>query len=160
MKSFAELGVIAGVAVVAGLGNWLIAGRPSPDPVAELEKLPLKEGEILLSEALEDGNDGVVWIDARPADAWRKESMPGSINITMQSDESLGEQIVSHQDVLFAARRLIVFCDDVHCSVSHDLSERLKGEYRDFVAGEVLVLHGGMTILRDAGLTADSSLGP
>lgn len=160
MKSVAELGLITGVAVVAGLGNWLFAGRPSPDPVAEQESIPLKEGEILLDQALKDGGEGVVWIDARPAQVWRKESMDGSINITMQSDEPLGEQIARHQDVLFGASRLIVFCDDVHCSVSHDLSEQLRGEYRDFVAGEILVLHGGMTILRDAGLTTGSSPGP
>lgn len=161
MKSVAELGLIAGFAVLAGLGNWLASGRPSGDPMVELEKIELKEGEILLSEALKDGGEGVVWIDARSAESWRKERMQGSINITMQSDEQLGDQLARHIDVLFSAKRVIVYCDDVHCTVSHDLSKQLKGEdYRDFVAGEVLVLKGGMVVLRDAGLVTNSNPGP
>ena len=160
MKSVAELGLIAGVAVVAGLGNWLASGRPSADPVRELELVPLKDGEILLDQALKDGGEGLVWVDARPAEMWRKETMKGSINITMQSDQALVDQLARHSDVLFEASRVIVFCDDVHCSVSHDLSERLKGEYRDFVAGKILVLHGGMTALRAADLLTNSSPSP
>jgi rhodanese-related sulfurtransferase len=160
VKSFAELGLIGGFAIVAGLGNWLIAGRPSPDPEKEVEQVPLKDGEILLDHALKGDDEGVVWIDARPTEAWRKESMRGSINVTMLSDEPLGDQLARHVDAIFGARRVIVFCDDVHCSVSHDLSEQLKGEYRDMVAGEILVLHGGMTVLRSAGLTRNSSPDP
>ena len=161
MKSVAELGLIAGVAVVAGFGNWLASGRPSGDPVLELEKVPLKEGEILLAQALKEGGQGVVWIDARPVEAWRGERMQGSINITMQSDEALIDQLARHAEVLFGASRVIVYCDDVHCSVSHDLSKQLKGaDFSNFVAGEVLVLHGGMTALRAAGLVTSSSPGP
>lgn len=160
MKSVTELGLITGVALLAGLGNWLIEGKPSADPVKELGQMPLKEGEILLEQALKEGGEGLVWVDARPTENWKAERMRGSINITMQSDEALGDQIVRHQDALFGASRVIVYCDDVHCSVSHDLSERLKGEYRDLVAGEILVLHGGMTALRGAGLVTNSSPSP
>lgn len=160
MKSVTELGLITAVALVAGLSNWLIEGKPSADPAKELEQVPLKEGEIALEQVLKDGGEGVVWIDARPMEVWRAERMPDSINITMQSDEALGDQIIRHQDVLFGASRVIVYCDDVHCSVSHDLSEQLTGEYRDFVAGEILVLHGGMTALRKAGLVTSSSPSP
>jgi len=161
MKSFAELGLIAGFSVVAGLGNWLVSGRPSGDPIVELKKVELKKGEILLSEALKDGGENVVWIDARSAESWRKERMKGSINITMQSDENLGDQLARHTDALFSAKRVIVYCDDVHCTVSHDMSKKLKGEdYRDFIAGEILVLQGGMVVLRDAGLVTSSNPGP
>ncbi|MEP4078277.1 rhodanese-like domain-containing protein [Haloferula sp.] len=160
MKSVVELGLIAGVAVVAGLGNWLVGGKPSGDPVLELEQIPLKEGEVYLSEALEWDKEGVVWVDARPAEKWREETMAGSINITMQSDEDLGAQIANHVDAILGASRVIVFCDDVHCSVSHDLREQLKGEYRDLVAGEIFVLHGGMTALRAAGKVTSSSPSP
>ncbi|MGB6223396.1 rhodanese-like domain-containing protein [Haloferula sp.] len=160
MKSVTELGLITAVALVAGLGNWLIEGKPSADPDKELEQVPLKEGEIALAQVLKDGDEGMVWIDARPTEVWRAERMPDSINITMQSDEALGDQIIRHQDVLFGASRVIVYCDDVHCSVSHDLSKQLEGEYRDFVAGEILVLHGGMTALRKAGLVTSSSPSP
>ena len=159
MKSAVELGLIAGVAVLAGLGNWLVSGRPSGDPVQELEQLPLKEGEIRLDQAIAENSESVVWIDARPAAAFEKETMRGAINVTMLSDEMLVDQLVKHSDALFAASRVIVFCDDVHCSVSHDLSKQLE-EQRDFVAGEILVLHGGMTALRSAGLLTSSSPSP
>ena len=158
MKSAAELGLIAAISVVAGLGNWLVSGMPSGDPVVNLENTPLKEGEILLSEALEDGGEGVVWIDGRPTEIWRQERKPGSINVTMQSDENLGDQLARHSDVLFGARRVIIYCDDVHCTVSHDLSKQLKSEdYRDFIAGEILVLHGGMVALKNEGLVTSSN---
>ncbi len=157
MKSAVELGLIGGLAVLASLGNWLFEGKPSGDPSMELQKIPLKDGEILLETALKDGAEGVVWMDARPAAAWSQERMEGSINITMLSDEPLADQLARHADVLFGSSRVIVYCDDVHCSVSHDLSKQLKGEFRDFVAGEVLVLHGGMTALRAGGLVTNSN---
>ncbi|MFC7338920.1 rhodanese-like domain-containing protein [Haloferula chungangensis] len=157
MKSAVELGLIAGIAALGGLGNWLVGGRPSGDPAEEVQKIPLKEGEIRLETALEEADDGLVWIDARPAALWQKERKTDSINITMLSDEALADQLARHADLLFGSKRVIVYCDDVHCSVSHDLSMQLKGEFRDFVAGEVLVLHGGMTVLRAAGLVTSSS---
>lgn len=160
MKSVSELGVITGISVLAGLGNWVAGGKVSPDPVVELDQVPLKDGEIRLEDAMADGGEGVVWIDARPEAVWKKESKPGAINITMLSDEPLGDQIARHQDQLFGARRIIVFCDDVHCSVSHDLGERLKTEFRDFLGGEILILHGGMTALRGSGLVTNSNPGP
>lgn len=160
MKSAVELGLIGGIAVVAGLGNWLVGGKPSGNPTVESQNIPLKEGEIRLETALEEAGEGVVWIDARPAAVWSNERMEGSINITMLSDESLADQLARHADILFGSSRVIVYCDDVHCPVSHDLRKQLKGEFRDFVAGEVLVLPGGMTVLRAAGLVTSSSPSP
>lgn len=160
MKSVAELGILAGVAVVAGLGNWLAAGKPSADPVLELQQVPLKEGEILLTDVLKDGSEGLVWVDARPDSNWRENGLEGSLNITMQSEQALIDQVAMHSGDLLEAKRIVVYCSDVHCSVSHDLAAKLKGELKDFIGGEVKVLYGGVVALEAAGLIRSSSPAP
>ncbi|MEM9235726.1 MAG: rhodanese-like domain-containing protein [Verrucomicrobiota bacterium] len=160
MKSVAELGILVGVAVVAGLGNWLASGMPSASP-AELDTgAPLKEGEILLADAPVVKTEGVVWIDARPTSEWRQDGLVGAINITMQSERALIEQVADHADKLLNAQRIIVYCSDLHCTASHDLAAKLKGELADFIGGEVLVLRGGVVSLRQGGWITSSSPDP
>ncbi|BCX47305.1 hypothetical protein HAHE_12130 [Haloferula helveola] len=157
MKSSVEVALIAGFAILAGTGTWFASGRPSGEPVTELAQTPLKEGEVRLQTLLEEGTTGVLWVDARRKDAWQKDGLEGSIHVTTLSDEDLGMQIVRHENAFFGAAKVVIYCDDLHCSLSHDLAERMKAEYSALVAGEILVLQGGMTALREAGMIKDSN---
>lgn len=150
MKSATELGVIVAVAVVAALGNWLVDGRPSPHPLEQVEREPLREGEIALKDAPRPGEPGVVWIDARREEAWRDNGLPGSIHLTVLSDASLDEQIGRHLEELAAAETVIVYCDGLHCELSHELIERIGS--RGIFEATFLVLHGGAEALEAAGL--------
>lgn len=157
MKSSLEVGLIGLVAVAAGLVTWMAEGRPSGIPADELAAAPLRPGEVRLETLREQGLDGILWVDARKESAWKTDGLAGSIHLTILSDRSLGEQVESHLEALAGATRVIVYCDDLHCSLSHDLADALRGQ--GFVPGEILVLHGGMTALRAAGMVTDSSRG-
>ncbi len=157
MKSSYEVAVIVVVAVAAGVGTWVANGRPPAYPAAEADATPLRPGEVRLEMLQEKGLDGILWVDARKASAWQSDGLPGSIHLTIQSDESLGAQVERNLERLAMAGRVVVYCDDLHCSLSHDLATALRA--LELVPGEILVLQGGMTKLREAGLLKDSSPG-
>ncbi len=157
MKSSLEVAVIGLAAVAASLGTWMAGGRPSGLPEAELAETALRPGEVRLSTLREQGLEGILWVDARKESAWMEDGLEGSIHLTIQSDESLGAQVERHFEKLAVAKRVVVYCDDLHCSLSHDLAKALGD--MELVPGEILVLQGGMTALRQAGMITDSSPG-
>lgn len=158
MRSATEIGLIVAIAGLASYGTWMINGRPSGTVEGALAETPLREGEIRLEDALKEGAEGTVWIDSRREDEWRTDGLEGSIHLTTLSDVDLQEQIENHAAQLFEASRVIVYCSDVNCGLSHELAERLRG-YPDVIACPVLVLHGGMAALRAGGLVTSSSRG-
>jgi rhodanese-related sulfurtransferase len=159
MKSASELGLILGLSLLAGIGNWLADGRPSPDPLKQIEQAPLAEGEIAVDEAPAPGTEGVVWVDARRESQWRADGVPGSIHLSILSEIPLEEQVARHADVLLSARQVIVYCDDLHCGLSHDLVSQLVATGL-FEGIDFRVLHGGATVLRDRGLLRAATPAP
>lgn len=157
MKSPMEVAIISVVAVAAGLGTWMANGRPSGIPETELAETPLREGEVRLATLQKEGLQDVLWVDARKESAWKADGLEGSIHLTIQSDENLGAQVERHFEKLAMASRVVVYCDDLHCSLSHDLAKALAE--MELVEGEILVLQGGMTALRQAGMITGSSRG-
>lgn len=157
MKSSIEVAVIGVVAVAASLGTWMAGGSPSGMPEKELAAAPLRPGEVRLATLVEGGLDGILWVDARKESAWKSDGLEGSIHLTILSDEPLMAQVERHLDALADAGRVVVYCDDLHCSLSHDLAGGLREI--GIVPGEILVLQGGMTALRQGGLVKGSSPG-
>ena len=158
MNSSSEFAVIVGLAMMAGLGAWLVDGRPSYVAVEEqLAQAELKEGEIRLEDLMKLGEEETVWVDARREDEWKADGLEGSIHVTTLSDDDIGTQLERHVDLLFGAKRMVIYCSDLNCGMSHELAELIKKKYADMVPSEVLVLHGGMTALRVAGRVRNSN---
>lgn len=157
MKSSIEVALIGAAAVAAGVATWMADGQPSGSPAQALLEAPLRPGEVRLETLRAEGLDGILWVDARKEPAWREDGLAGSIHLTIQSDEPLDAQVERHFEVLAQARRVVVYCDDLHCSLSHDLAKALGAQ--GIVSGEIRVLQGGMTALRAAGMVKDSSPG-
>lgn len=167
MKSSAQLALITGLAVAVGVGHWLVDGRPSGLPeedflkTAKLGELPpLQEGEVRLESVQGEAGEGVLWVDARRIDRWKRDGLPGSISITSLSDEDLVTQLARYENELFGARSMVIYCDDLNCSLSHELAERLRREFKGLVPDNVRVLQGGHVALRAAGLIKNSSPEP
>ena len=167
MKSSAQLAVIVGVAVVAGFGHWMVDGRPSGLPEKEFkdslelgELPPLRDGEVRLEDLQGAQGEGILWVDARRVDRWKRDGLPGSISITSLSEEDLVTQLARHENELFGARMMVIYCDDLNCSLSHELAERLRREFEGLVPSDVRILQGGHVALRAAGLIKNSSPGP
>lgn len=155
MKSSVEVAVIALAAVAAAILTWAADGRPSGQPSEELARAPLRPGEVRLETLREQGLEEILWVDARKQADWKTDGLPGSIHLTILSDESLEAQVERHLGQLATATRVVVYCDDLHCSLSHDLATALRD--LGLVPGEIVVLQGGMTALRQGGMVTDSS---
>ena len=151
MKTSTQMAAILGVACLASGIHWLAQGRPSGDPLREIDRIPLREGEIEAAELLAMDPGRVLVIDARRADEWSRDGVEGSISITMLSDEDLVGQLSRHADALFGAGLIAIYCGDVHCAMSHELAARLKRDYAPLLGGELRVVHGGLPALKAAG---------
>lgn len=152
MNSTNQFLVVAGVATACAFGNWLADGRPSGMPAEQLDTTPLREGEVRLEELLAGSRDGLLWIDARKPEQWRSDGLEGSINLSPLADEPLDAQLAPHLERLLEAHKLVIYCDGLFCSLSHDLAGRLQADFPELIGGEIVVLHGGAEALRAAGM--------
>ncbi|MBB5353527.1 rhodanese-related sulfurtransferase [Haloferula luteola] len=158
MRVTHEMFAILAAVVIAGGGHWLADGKPSGIPAIEMEQTPLAEGEIALETLQNEGREGVLFVDARRESEWRSDGLPGSIHLTTLSDQPLADQLIPHFEELLQARRIVVYCGDIHCGLSHELAEALK-TYPDLLGGEVSVLHGGVVALKQAGWIKETNPG-
>ncbi|MGE9269293.1 MAG: rhodanese-like domain-containing protein, partial [Verrucomicrobiales bacterium] len=141
MKSSAQMGVIVGMAMGVGCVHWMLDGQPSgASPAVQFRQdvesgmLPaLKEGEVRLSDLEGELGEGILWVDARRKERWEENGLPGAINVTTLSDEDLVTQLARYENELFGARRMVIYCDDLNCGLSHELAERLRRDFAGLV---------------------------
>lgn len=150
------LGEVAAVVVITGavaIGHWWVSGKPVPDSMAGgvAGVVVLKEGEVRLAELLKEGSDGLLWVDARSESEWRKNGIEGSVHVSTTSDLGIGEQLEREMERFFGASRVVIYCSDAGCGLSHEVAKRMA-EYEDLVGGEIVVLHGGFKALEAAGM--------
>lgn len=152
MSSSTELALVVAVAGLLGSASWMIDGRPPgiPDPAGT--GVPLREGEVRLEQLSETQREGSLWVDARAPAIWRIDGLDGSINLSTQGGIPLDRQVAVHAEALLGAERIVVYCDDVFCGLSHQLVEALEADFSDLLGGEIVILHGGARALREEGL--------
>ena len=158
MKSSAQLGLVFGLSLMAGLGHWYVEARASGEDVEQgrsdpFAEAPLKENEVRLSQVW--NQVGLVWIDARTRDSWKEDGLFGSINMSRLLEPSLEAQVEKHFATLEPAYQIVIYCDGPDCSLSHELEEYLVG--LELFEGRISVLKGGHDALRAAGLVRDPS---
>jgi rhodanese-related sulfurtransferase len=102
-------------------------------PPWSLEKLA--PGEELLSTVLAwDGN--VLWVDARSADEYTAEHVPGAISLNLENWDQLFPEFL---DQWSPERKIVVYCGAASCELSREVAERL----RKSGISSVFVLKGG-----------------
>ena len=95
----------------------------------------LAEDEITLADAKQ--KSGVIWIDARPSDAFAAEHIPGALSLNEDEWNTLLPKFaVEFQPT----QTLVVYCDSLECNASHAVAERLR---KELGAEKVFVLKGG-----------------
>lgn len=93
---------------------------------------------ITLSDALAmSGGQQVLWIDARHADAWRADHIPGAINLSLAAWE---QQLVNFVEAWIPDQPVIVYCDSASCGAALSVARRLV---REFEATNIFYLDGG-----------------
>lgn len=95
----------------------------------------LESGEAMLSTVMAwDGN--VLWIDARSADEYEAEHVPGAIMLNLEGWDQLFPQFL---DRWSPEKRVVVYCSAATCELSREVAERL----RKSGISSVFVLKGG-----------------
>lgn len=122
--------VLLAAAVAAGLRAWQPAGL-------DWNGTQLLPGEVTLAQARTFARDRqVLWVDARPADAFTAGHVSDAVNLKLAAwDADFPGLLKAWQPESV----IVVYCDDQACGASTAVAERLRA------AGlpEVYVLSGG-----------------
>ena len=144
MNALGQLSAIAVISLIAAGGTFWIKGPPvrklTCDPTT------LKEGEVCLEQI--SPTTRVLWIDARPRRDWEKSGVQGSLlwNLDPAEDmQAFEADIATH---LMDMPRVIVYCGDENCGISHQVAERIRALQ---MGAEISVLRGGWRALSEAG---------
>jgi rhodanese-related sulfurtransferase len=92
-------------------------------------------GEERLPTVLAWG-ESVLWVDARSADEYRADHVPGAISLNL---ESWDELLPNFLDQWSPDKKVVVYCSAATCELSHEVAERL----RKSGITSVFVLKGG-----------------
>lgn len=103
----------------------------------------LREGEVTL-DTVRAWAGPVLWLDARSAEAYETDHMPGAQLLNEDNWEALIEPVFMAWDPGPPETRVVIYCDSQACSASEEVAERLRDE-----TGwpDVYVLHGGWAVL-------------
>ncbi len=99
---------------------------------------PLKENEVLLSEVRQWPADSFLWIDARSAEEYEEDHIPGAILVNQQDWDNL---VFANLEKIAGAPRIVVYCDSRRCDAGEEVANLLVEG--GFAQGQVHVLHNG-----------------
>lgn len=150
MNAVGQLAAIVGISLAATAGTYWIKGPPAR--ILACETATLKPGEVCLEQISPDAK--VLWVDARLRKDWEKNGLPGSVlwNLDPAEDMQAFEADVAMR--ILEASRVIVYCSDENCGLSHQIAEKIRGLQ---LGAEVSVLRGGWRALNEAGRIKDSN---
>lgn len=143
-----RLAVILAIGMAGALGTNALRpdGIPLIRPTAE--ELMRREGVTpvhLDTAKILQTLPGVLFLDARPANAFRRGRIPGAVNFP---DMEFADRIAAFRDSVPFDRSLVVYCDGIECRASEALAKDLAtAGYR-----YIHLFFGGWIEWRDAGL--------
>ena len=125
--------LLLGLAVVpALLALWLHPKRP----ILSWNAPAVESVELA---AVRQWSGPVLWVDARKAEAYKAEHIPGAISL----NESEWEQrLPGLMEAWRPGQRVIVYCDTQECDASQAVALRIR---RELNLQDVFVLKGGWT---------------
>jgi rhodanese-related sulfurtransferase len=97
----------------------------------------LSASEIVTVEQARSWGDSVMWVDARPAEEFERDHIPGAILLNEDSWNELLPQFLGQWS---PDKRVVVYCSAQSCNAAAEVARRLRQE-----AGlnNVFVLQGG-----------------
>jgi rhodanese-related sulfurtransferase len=108
------------------------AFHPRHPPWSEERLLP---GEERLQTVLAWGPE-VLWIDARSANDYEAEHVPGAISLNLEAWDQLFPGFLDQWN---PEKKVVVYCSSTACELSHEVAESLRAAG----IGPVYVLKGG-----------------
>ena len=83
--------------------------------------------------------DNALWIDARPADEFDRDHVPGAISLNEDHwSEGLSQFLGSQWS---PEKKIVVYCSAASCNLAEDVARRLREEAK--LPNEIRILKGG-----------------
>jgi rhodanese-related sulfurtransferase len=112
--------LLIALSLVGAVGTHFFHPRA---PAWYLVEAPLAEDEVSMAVIAEKWNSDVFWIDARIAEQFNQEHVPGAVSLNEQNfDQALFEQIATLQDL---KKPVIIYCGSEKCDASRKIKEQL-----------------------------------
>lgn len=150
MNAIGQLVAIGCISMAAAFGTFLLKGPPQR--LFMCDPATLKSGEVCLQQIPAETN--ILWVDARLRKDWEKTGVPGSILWNLDPAEDMQAFEAEAAMRIMESPRVIVYCGDENCGISHQVADRIKGLQLN---AEVSVLRGGWRALKDAKRVKDSN---
>ena len=81
----------------------------------------------------------VLWIDARPADEFERDHVPGAISLNEDRwNEGLAQFLTTNWS---PEKKIVVYCSAASCNLAEDVARRLREEAK--LPNEIRILKGG-----------------
>jgi rhodanese-related sulfurtransferase len=101
--------------------TFTAAFHPRRPPWSEETLLP---GEELIQTVLAWGRD-VLWIDARSANEYEAEHVPGAILLNLEDWDQLFPRFLDQWN---PNKKVVVYCSSTACELSHEVAKRLQAD--------------------------------
>jgi len=98
---------------------------------------PIPASELVTVDQAKSWGDSALWIDARPADEFAKDHVPGAFSLNEDRWNDLLLQFLPNWS---PDKKVIVYCGAESCNAARDVAKRLRDEAQ---LKEVFVLQGG-----------------
>jgi rhodanese-related sulfurtransferase len=107
------------------------------------EKIPWKsrvaESDFVEVETARSWGANAIWIDARPADEFERDHVPGAVSLNQDRwDEGVAQFLGKEWS---PEKKIVVYCSAASCNLAEDVARRLREEAK--LPNEIRVLKGG-----------------
>ena len=107
------------------------------------DKIPwpsrVAEGDFVDVETARGWGSNAIWIDARPAEEFEREHVPGAISL---SDDRWNEALAQFLTTEWSPeKKIVVYCGAASCNLAEEAARRLREQAR--LPNEIRVLKGG-----------------
>lgn len=107
------------------------------------DKIPwhsrVAESDFVEVETARGWGANVIWVDARPADEFERDHVPGAVSLNEDRwNEALPQFLAKDWS---PDKKIIVYCSAASCNLAEDVARRLREEAK--LPNEIRILKGG-----------------
>ncbi len=98
---------------------------------------PVPASELVTVDQARSWDDNVIWVDARPAEEFEQDHIPGAFSLNEDRWNELLPQFLGQWS---PEKKVVVYCNEQSCNASREVAKRLRDEAQ---LKNVFVLDGG-----------------
>ena len=107
------------------------------------DKIPwqsrVAESDLVSVEVARSWDANALWVDARPADEFERDHIPGAVLLNEDRWNELLPQFLAQQ--WSPEKKIVVYCSAASCNLAEDVARRLREEAK--LPNEIRILKGG-----------------